>query len=271
MIWERRHCLRVLTGALGPLLLTMGGSSLAQARTRHTHATPRPVRKHRLAGPTARRPKPVIVIDPGHGGMDPGTLGRSGTLEKTVTLLTALELARLLRAGGHYEVMLTRDDDRFVSLTDRATYGRAHRAALIISLHADASPDRSARGSSVYVRSDRAAGSVSRRRSSDLAEMAQALGKPPAPRAGSAWLQYSIIDRLNDAMEMTPAPARAAHFWVLADQDIPGVLVEMGFLSNGQDETLMRNARHRLLIARLIRDAIDSYFGSIAHHAALRT
>jgi N-acetylmuramoyl-L-alanine amidase len=271
MIWERRHCLRVLTGALGPLLLTLGGSSLAQARARHRHAAPRPVHKHRLAGSATRHSRPVIVIDPGHGGIDPGTVGRSGTLEKTVTLQTALELARLLRASGRYQVLLTRDDDRFASLADRAVYGRAHGAALIISLHADASPDRSARGSSVYIRSNRAAGPGLKRRPSDLADMAQALGKPPAPQAGSAWLQYSIIDRLNDVMEMTPAPARAAHFWVLANQDIPGVLVEMGFLSNRQDETLMRNARHRLLIARLIRDAIDSYFGSIAHRAALQT
>jgi N-acetylmuramoyl-L-alanine amidase len=271
MIWERRHCLRVLTGALAPLLLTFGGSPVAQARTRHPRAKPRPVHKHALAGSAARRPRPVIVIDPGHGGIDPGTVGRSGTLEKTVTLQTALELARLLRASGRYEILLTRDNDRFVSLPDRAAYSRARGAALIISLHADASPDRSARGSSVYIRSNRTAGSGLKRRRSDLADMAQALGKPPAPQAGSAWLQYSIIDRLNDAMEMTPAPARAAHFWVLANQDIPGVLVEMGFLSNREDETLMRNGRHRLLIARLIRDAIDSYFGSIAHHAELRT
>ena len=213
----------------------------------------------------------MIVIDPGHGGADPGTVGRSGTLEKTITLQTALELARLLRASGRYEVLLTRSDDRFVSLAERAAYGRAHTAALIISLHADASPDHSARGTSVYIRSERAPGSGSRRRQSDVAEMAQALGKPPAPQSGSAWLQYSIIDRLNDAMEMTAAPARAAHFWVLANEDIPGVLVEMGFLSNRQDEALMRNGRHRLLIARLIRDAIDSYFASIAHRAALRT
>ncbi len=101
--------------------------------------------------------------------------------------------------------------------------------------------------------------------------MAHALGKPPDAQAGSAWLQYSIIDRLDDEMEMTPAPARAAHFWVLANQDIPGVLVEMGFLSNRQDEKLMRNARHQLLIARLIRDAIYRYFGSFTHLTSLHT
>ncbi len=270
-------------------MLTAGGTSLAQARTQHARTpphrahtphpahpprrvkSPHPVRKHQAPAPAPRRPRPTIVIDPGHGGTDPGTIGRSGTLEKTVTLQTALELARLLRASGRYEVLLTRKDDRFVSLAERAAYGRLHGAALIISLHADASPDHSARGTSVYIRSERAAGSGSRRRQSDIAEMAQALGKPPAAEAGSAWLQYSMIQRLDDAMEMTAAPARSAHFWVLANEDIPGVLVEMGFLSNRQDEALMRNGRHRLLIARLIRDAIDSYFGSIAHHAGVRT
>jgi N-acetylmuramoyl-L-alanine amidase len=199
-------------------------------------------------------------------------VGRAGTLEKTVTLDTALQLARVLAATGRYEVLLTRHDDRFVSLSERATFGRAHGAALVISLHADASPDRSARGTSVYVRSNGSAGGgLKPTTTGRFAEMAQALGKAPPPEPGSAWLQYSMIDRLDDEMEMTAAPARAAHLWVLADRDIPGVLVEMGFLSNRQDEKLMRDPRHRLLIARLIRDAVEGYFKSTNQERGLRT
>jgi N-acetylmuramoyl-L-alanine amidase len=269
MIGKRRSCLRALAGVLGGLLLTATDASVALARSRHPHRS-RAVHAHKPAGnhphahAHARRSRPVIVIDPGHGGADPGTVGGSGTLEKTVTLQTALELVRLLRASGRYQVLLTRQDDRFVSLGERAAYGRVHGAALIISLHADASPDHTARGTSVYIRSSEPA-------RNGFAEMAQALGKPPSPQAGSAWLQYTIINKLDDAMEMTAAPARSAHLWVLANHAIPGVLVEMGFLSNRQDEKLMRNGRHRLLIARLIRDAVNGYFASIGHGAETRT
>jgi N-acetylmuramoyl-L-alanine amidase len=298
MIEERRGFLRALAGILAPLaigaglpgvgLVGIGGVSPADAKVRHTrvappvgharvrrevgHARVPHVSERKLSDPAARQAKPVIVIDPGHGGADPGTVGRAGTLEKTVTLDTALQLARVLAATGRYEVLLTRHDDRFVSLSERATFGRAHGAALVISLHADASPDRSARGTSVYVRSNGSAGGgLKPTTTGRFAEMAQALGKAPPPEPGSAWLQYSMIDRLDDEMEMTAAPARAAHLWVLADRDIPGVLVEMGFLSNRQDEKLMRDPRHRLLIARLIRDAVEGYFKSTTQERGLRT
>jgi N-acetylmuramoyl-L-alanine amidase len=255
--------------------LGAGGALAAGTRSRHAPHHPhtvRPVRSHGSRRANGDRSKPVIVIDPGHGGVDPGTVGRSGTLEKIVTLQTAMELARLLSASGRYEVLMTRQDDRFVSLSERAAYSRVHGAALIVSLHADASADHSARGTSVYIRSNATGGTgLKATPPGRLAGMAQALGKPPTPHAGSAWLQTTMIDKLDDAMEMTAAPAREAHLWVLANPGIPGVLVEMGFLSNRQDEKLMRNGRHRLLIARLIRDAVDGYFASIVHSGESRT
>jgi N-acetylmuramoyl-L-alanine amidase len=266
MVGERRSCLRALAGALFGSLVSAGSAFAGRPRTRHASNPPRvrSAHAHKARHERAHRSKPVIVIDPGHGGTDPGTIGRGGTLEKTITLQTAAELARLLRTSGRYEVLLTRHDDRFVSLSERATYGRAHGAALIISLHADASPDHNARGTSVYIRSDGSAGHGG-------TDVAQPLGKPPSKEIGSAWLQYTMIDKLDDAMEMTASPVRAAHLWVLANLQIPGVLVEMGFLSNRQDENLMCNARHRLLIARLIRDAVDGYFASVGHPPGMRT
>lgn len=197
----------------------------------------------------------MIVIDPGHGGADPGAVGRSGTLGKTITLEIALQVGRALTATGHYEVLLTRRDDRFVSLADRAAFGQAHGAALIISLHADASPDHRARGASVYVRSDGPGGTGLRRvATGSPAAIAEALGGAPRPQPGPDWLQYAMIDILNDDIQMTTAPARAAHLWVLASHGIPGVLVEMGFLSNRRDEKLIGDPRHRLLIARSLRE-----------------
>lgn len=225
--------------------------------------------------------RPVVVIDPGHGGADPGAIGRSGTLEKTVTLRTALALEKLLEATGRYRVRLTRRDDRFVPLAERAAFGPAHDAALVVSIHADSSPDHRARGASVYVRSGGASGTGLKRVASGVGNstgIAQALatGKTapasrPWPRPGSAWLQYLMIDNLDDDIRMTAAPARAAHLWVLANTDIPGVLVEMGFLSNKQDERLLRNPWHRLLVARSLRDAVNDYFSGLAAGAPSRT
>lgn len=214
----------------------------------------------------------MIVVDPGHGGTDPGAVSRSGTLEKTITLKTALQVGRVLAATGRYQVLLTRHDDRFVSLAERAAFGPAHKAALIISLHADASPDHRARGASVYVRSDGPSGAgLKRVATGSPAAIARALGTAPRPGPGPAWLQYAMIDSLNDDIQMTAAPARAAHLWVRASHGIPGVLVEMGFLSNRRDEKLMRDPRHRLLIARSLRDAVDDYFRGLEHEATSRT
>ncbi len=278
----RRACLRAIAGALALPFLGIGGADAARRRlVRHParHAAHHPVHhpvhhpiRHHPAQARLRRVRPVIVIDPGHGGTDPGAVGRAGTIEKTVTLETALALRRVLAATGRYEVLLTRHDDRFVSLADRAAFGPAHDAALIISLHVDASPDRRARGASVYVRADGSSEAKFKRVTpGSPATIARALGTAPHPGPGSSWLQYAMIDSLNDDIQMTAAPARGAHLWVLASHGIPGVLVEMGFLSNRRDERLMRNPRHRSLIVRSLRDAVDDYFEGLAHPASSRT
>jgi len=283
MIEARRTCLRALAGALALPFLTIGGADAALPRAKHRamHQAPKYVRPHAAARHAARRTpvpaqpgrvRPVIVIDPGHGGTDPGAVSRSGTLEKTITLGTALQVGRALAATGRYQVLLTRHDDRFVSLAERAAFGPAHGAALIISLHADASPDHRARGASVYVRSDGPSGTgLKRVEAGGPAAIARALGAAPRPRPGAAWLQHAMIDNLNDDIQMTAAPARAAHLWVLVSHGIPGVLVEMGFLSNRRDERLMRDLRHRLLVARSLRDAVDDYFMGLQHWATSRT
>jgi N-acetylmuramoyl-L-alanine amidase len=227
----------------------------------HPRATHDPVVHQRSPATTADL-RPVIIIDPGHGGADPGAIGSGGTMEKNVTLATALHLRKTLMSTGRYQVLITRDDDHFVSLGDRARFGPANGASLIISLHADSSPDRNARGASVYVRSRESANGGLKRvvDGAGPAAIANALGVEPPHQANSSWLQYATIDSLNDDIQMTAAPARAAHLWVLASNGIPAVLVEMGFLSNHRDERLLCERRHQMLIAHRLRDAVDDYF-----------
>jgi N-acetylmuramoyl-L-alanine amidase len=241
---------------MGPLLFGVGaarppaeqhhaGHAYHHVKKSHSSATHRhaPVRErnvvvHRPSPPAADH-LPLIVIDPGHGGADPGAIGGSGTLEKSVTLATALDLRRVLLATGRYRVALTRTKDRSVSLANRLAFERSHDADLLIAIHADAAHDRQARGASVYVRDDAA-----------------------APLAASAGLQASMVDQLADDVRMVPAPARSAHLYVLADHSIPSVLVEMGFLSNRRDENLLRQPHHRHVVAEAIKDAVDDYFAA---------
>lgn len=202
--------------------------------------------------------KPLIVIDPGHGGHDPGAIGVSGTQEKTVTLAIGLELRQALQATGRYRIALTRTRDTTVSLSDRLNFARDHEADLLIAIHADASPDRHTRGASVYVGSGGAVRTVAVK---PAGQIAQALSQeePPAG-ATSAWLQYSMIEQLADDVRMAAAPARAGHLYVLGARNIPSVLLETGFLSNRKDEALLKQPAHRQVLVRAIRDAVDDYF-----------
>ena len=208
--------------------------------------------------------KPMIVIDAGHGGRDSGAVGAAGTLEKTVTLATARELARQLRATGRYRVALTRERDVFVSLRRRVAFARARAAALFISIHADWSKHSRAHGASVYVRPNQPPGLAVTRLAADTSTsgaIARTLdGIAPQPIASSPWLQYAMIDNLDDDIHMLHDPAREAHLYVLRITTVPSVLLEMGFLSNRRDEALLRQAKHRAVIARAIRDAIKDYF-----------
>jgi N-acetylmuramoyl-L-alanine amidase len=207
------------------------------------------------------RALPLVVIDPGHGGIDPGAIGLAGTLEKTVTLATAIELQRQLEGTRHYRVLMTRKQDTFVSLSQRLAFARLHKAALFISIHADASTDHQARGASVYVRSGISSGSTMMTRfNGPKGGIAHALSVGQGLRSGSALLQYAMVDSLDDDIRMADEPSRQGHLHVLACGDIPGVLVEMGFLSNKRDEALLKSVRHRFLVAKAIREAVDDYF-----------
>ncbi len=217
---------------------------------------------------------PLVVIDAGHGGADSGAVGPAGTMEKTVTLATAQELGRQLRAGGRYRVVFTRDSDVFVPLPARVKVALTNQAALMVSIHADASTDRRARGASVYVRPAQSAGPDVARlpaRGGNSRAIGRALAEPARPAAGSARLQLAMIESLNDDLSMVPDPARQGRFQVLGAVGIPSVLVETGFISNRKDEALLRQPRHRAVIARAIRDAVDSFFADRQRQTEPRT
>jgi N-acetylmuramoyl-L-alanine amidase len=136
-------------GAILTTFLFPGAARAAQAR-QGPHAGPHPL----PSGPATRAPAPampkppLVMLDPGHGGKDPGAIGVSGTFEKHVALASALELKRHLESGGRYRVELTRTRDVFIPLDDRVARAQARGAALFVSMHADALPDPTVRGAS---------------------------------------------------------------------------------------------------------------------------
>ena len=233
--------------------------------------------------PNARAARlPLVVLDPGHGGKDPGTIGRSGTLEKRITLAAALELKRQLEAGGRCRVALTRSRDVFVSLDGRVDFARKREAALFLSLHADSAPG--ARGASVYTLSDRASDALAGRlaQQQNRADAMGGLKLPPVSpeverilfslvrqetRTGSARLANFAVDSLGQGVTLLPNTHRQAAFAVLKAPDVPSILVEMGFLSDRQDEALLNRAAHRQKVARCLAGAVQGWLAR--HHAAL--
>ncbi len=227
----------------------------------------------------AKGPRPLIVLDPGHGGKDPGAIGVSGTYEKHVTLAAAIELRRLLEQTGRYRVELTRTRDVFIPLDDRVGRAQQRGAALLISIHADALVDRGVRGASVYTlaqsasdpqtaalartenAADRFAGPIRRNTSPEVAQILSSLLRQET-RVGSARLARSLVRGLDRDLPMLPNPIRHAGFAVLKAADVPSVLVEMGFMSNPRDEAALRRHDHRHVVADAIRRSIDTYFAA---------
>jgi N-acetylmuramoyl-L-alanine amidase len=224
--------------------------------------------------PDVRR---VIVIDPGHGGADPGTISTTGTYEKVVTLAAGLELKKVLEASGHYRVVMTRDDDTFIPLRERVAKARAAGAELFISLHADSISDHSHRGASIYtlseVASDKEAEALAAKENkSDLLAGMDLSNENPevtsilidlAQRETmnySAQFAVNLVTELDRAARININPHRFAGFAVLKAPDIPSVLIEMGYLSNSQDEKALKDPRQRQALAEAILRAADHFF-----------
>ncbi len=229
------------------------------------------------------RTLPLVVLDPGHGGRDPGTIGGTGTQEKRIVLAAAEELKKVLEASGRCRVAMTRSTDRFVPLGDRVEFARRRQAALFVSLHADSAPG--ARGASVYTlgdSSDALAGALARRE--NLADRAGGLRLPSVPpevqaillslmraetRTGSARMAQLVVEELGGDVPLLPNTHRQAGFVVLKAPEIPSVLVEMGFLSHPQDEAALKRPEHRAKVARALGRAIQGWLARAERPQAL--
>ena len=252
-------------------------------------AAPAPVA---YAGPTPPRPgfKPpspggivpgsiVVVVDPGHGGDDPGAIGASGTYEKALTLDAARALKRLLEARGPYRVVLTRSDDRYLKLAQRVALARRAGAHLFISIHADSAADPAVRGAGVYTlsetASDKEAEALARQENkADLIAGVDLVGIDYDPLTTDILIDLaqrgtmnassrfaSLLTRqLADVAALRGNAHRFAGFRVLKAPDVPSVLLEMGFLSNAVEERRMLDAAFRLRLMQAVVAAVDAYF-----------
>jgi len=173
-----------------------------------------------------------IVVDPGHGGKDPGTISRAGLQEKTITLPVAKEVAKLLRQDG-FEVAMTRQTDVFVELDERAAIANRFSADLFVSIHADSCPDPFMRGFTVYT--------------------------CQGPSTASRGIAAAVAETLHGA-EGAGLGVRQANYRVLVVTDCPAILVELGYLSNGLDAEMLMDRRTQMQLARSIADGIGEYF-----------
>jgi N-acetylmuramoyl-L-alanine amidase len=267
------------SGVVGTFLLPPTlHQAMAAAASRDGHALPR-----RPAPSGGRHVAPLVMLDPGHGGKDPGAIGMSGTYEKHVALDAALELRRLLLADGRYRVVLTRWRDVFIPLEERVDIAQEHGASLFVSMHADALTDHEVRGASVYTLSNMAsdaqtAALAQRENSADRFATPNWHVSPEVARilaslvrrettVGSVHFARDVVNSLDRDVRMLPNPDRHAGFVVLKSASIPSVLVEMGFMSNPRDEAELRQASHRRLVAVAMKRAVDAFFTAHSHIA----
>jgi N-acetylmuramoyl-L-alanine amidase len=229
--------------------------------------------------PRAAHVRKIIVIDPGHGGRDSGALG-AASLEKNVTLATALALKAKLEQTGRYQVVMTRATDVFIPLDERVQVARRAGADLFLSLHADSAGDPTTHGASVYTLSERGeqrVGYVLDRDEWFLKEGVSSVDPAVGPilldltqrttRNRSATFAQTLIERVGDRAPLLPRSQRDAGYFVLLAPDVPAALLEMGFITNPTDEARLNDAQQRTALVAKIAQAVDVYFASRARVA----
>jgi len=258
--FDRRGFLRLLSAsAVGVAAWSHASGVFAETLTRTT-------RKSRL-----------VMLDPGHGGIDPGAIGVSGIYEKNIAFATAHEVGRLLEATGRYRVRLTRSGDQFVPLGERVERAQAAGADLFLSIHADAIPDSSIRGASVFTLSEKAsdaeaAALAAHENKSDLiagvdlsrheAVVSEILFDLARRQTNNLSLRLAreLVAELAQEVPLLNNTHRSAGFAVLKAPDIPSALVELGCLSNTQEERALRQISYQHKLAQSIVRSIADYF-----------
>ena len=231
--------------------------------------------------PTPLHLKKVIVIDAGHGGKDPGAKG-ADSREKDINLAAARALKSKLERTGHYRVVMTRDSDTFVPLETRVQIARRADADLFISLHSDSGPDPTVRGATVYTLSDKGSDRVVRGVMGqndwfinvDLPGRDRAVNQilldltQRATRNRSAAFAEDLLTRIGDRVDLQRHNHRDAGFVVLLAPDVPAVLLEMGFITNTEDEAELNDSAKRDRLMSGVAESIDDYFGQQTRLAA---
>lgn len=245
----------------------------ADAAKRLALRMPTPVSAAPVAGAL-----PLIVLDPGHGGIDPGASGAKGQAEKDVVLAVALSTRDRLNALGKVRVMMTREDDRFVPLGERVAIARTQGAALFVSLHADViagEPD--VRGASVYTLSDRASDAAAERAAEkeNRADLVAGLDPDEEARGGIDTILFDLARRetrafsllaardaagaIRSAASLHKTPMRSARFRVLRAPDVPSILIELGYLSNVEDIAILTDSAAQKRIADQLGEALQRF------------
>ncbi len=257
--------------------------------------TPKPSKKPSTSSkrPSERTPTPsvssrsrrlVVAIDPGHGGKDPGAVGKGRTREKDVVLSISKKLYKLLKADPRITPYLTRDRDVFLRLHRRTRIARGKKADLFVSVHADAARRRSARGASVYAVSTKGSSSsharwlADRENAADLKGGIEISGRDPDVQdvllsmSRNAVQEYSLhagesmVSSLKRVGKMHSQRVERAGFAVLKSPDIPSILVETGFISNVHEEKLLRTKKHQRRVALALRSGIRNYFNKVPEY-----
>ncbi|HZQ62787.1 MAG TPA: N-acetylmuramoyl-L-alanine amidase, partial [Casimicrobiaceae bacterium] len=243
----------------------------------------------RNASGRSRARRITIALDPGHGGEDPGAIGRRGTYEKDVVLSIARKLKRMIDAGSGMRAVLTRDDDYFVPLGARVQKARAIEADLFVSIHADAFNEPRARGSSVFALSEHGATSAAAKWLANKENNADLIGgvnlgaRDPVLRR--TLLDLSQTAQINDSLKVGRQVLEGirmvnplhkpfveqAGFAVLKAPDIPSILVETAFISNPDEELKLRSDRHQTRFAESMHDGIRRYFAKNPPLARLKS
>lgn len=245
-------------------------------QTRPAHNTAKPIEPPAKADGDVR---PLIIVDPGHGGIDNGTKGSAGELEKDIVLAFSQVLREKLESGGKYRVAMTRSDDSFIPLSERVRFARTRGASLFISIHADALPRREglAEGATVYTLSETASDAEAARLAeaenkadviagvdlttepNDVANILVDLAQRET-KTFSMQFARTVVDELRGAARMHKHPLKSAGFKVLTAPDVPSVLIELGYMSTKDDLKQLNSPVWRARTAQAVVKAVETFF-----------
>ena len=259
---------------------------LAAAIAKDPTVAPPPVAPEPLPEPEVLAvTRPLVVIDPGHGGIDDGASAPTGVREKDIVLAYALALQDLLVESGRFDVALTREDDSFLRLEERVALARANKADLFISIHADSFAQAEIRGASVYTRDENATDLLDQvlADNENRVDLVAGFAVPDMPktvvdilidlmrretRKDSFVAAQTIVQQLQPTVALRRYPVRQADFFVLQAPDVPSVLIELGFLSNAADIVNLQREDWRTTVVGALAKGINVYFDGLESQEA---